>query len=50
MRSYITKILIKLAMKTCVYGFTYDALQEAYWAEDDLDDPWKGLLGEDKNG
>jgi len=34
MRVAITKFLIRLAMRTCKYGFTYDALQAALEYED----------------
>jgi len=30
MRKAITRILIKLAMRTCVNGFCYDCLKDAY--------------------
>jgi hypothetical protein len=32
-RVWITKRLIRLAMKTCVQGFCYDHLEEAYESE-----------------
>ena len=32
-RTYVTRFLIRLAMKTCVWGFTYDYLEQALKAE-----------------